>query len=61
MESNEREPSYRAEYLAVHSDIADSLRALRRLATVVTWCMVAIFIGFFIMAATSFIRLMTYP
>ena len=58
MSTGNRDTDVQQEILALLSDIADSLRVLRRLAAVVIWIVVAIIVAFVGMTTVRFIGLL---
>ncbi|MCY4091448.1 MAG: hypothetical protein OXF62_11570 [Caldilineaceae bacterium] len=57
MSTGDRDVALQQEILTVLSDMAGSLRTLRRLAVVAMWIAVALFVAFAGMTAVTFVRL----
>ncbi len=58
MSTGDRDIDLQQEILALLSDIADSLRVLRRLAAVAIWIVVALIVAFVGMTTVRFISLL---
>ena len=60
MSTGDRDVDVQQEILAVLSDMAGSVRTLRRLAVVAMWIVVALIVAFAGMTAVTFIRFLAF-
>ena len=60
MSTGDRDTDVQQEILALLSDIADSLRVLRRLAAVAIWFVVALIVAFVGILAVIYIRVLAF-
>ena len=60
MSTGDRDTDVQQEILALLSDIADSLRVLRRLAAVAIWFVVALIVAFVGILAVIYIRFLAF-
>lgn len=60
MSTGDRDVDVQQEILAVLSDIADSVRMLRRLAVVAMWIVVALTVAYVGMVAVTYIQLVFF-
>ena len=60
MSTGDRDTDAQQEIRALLSDIADSLRVLRRLATVAIWFVVALIVAFVGILAVIYIRFLAF-
>ncbi len=60
MSTGDRDTDVQQEILALLSDIADSLRVLRRLAAVAIWIVVALIVAYVGILAVSYISFLAF-